>query len=69
MHAGVASVMSNSLRPCRLCSTRLLCQWDSPGKDTGEYSPILVAIPFQRTIFPAALATNFPEYLVLPEPL
>ena len=36
---------------------------DSPGKNTGVYWPILVAI------FPAALATNPPEYLVLPEPL
>jgi len=41
----------------------------SPGKNTGAYWPILVAIPFQITIFPAAVAANFPEYLVLPEPL
>ena len=29
------SVMSNSLRPHGLQSTRLLCPWDFPGKDTG----------------------------------
>ena len=29
----------------------------------------MVAIPFQGTIFPASLATNTPEYLVLPESL
>ena len=33
------------------------------------YWPILVAIPFWSTIFPAALTANSPEYLVLPEPL
>ena len=32
----VASVVSDSLRPYRLPSTRLLCPWDSPGKNTGE---------------------------------
>ena len=41
----------------------------SPGKNTGEYWPILVAIPFWSIIFPAALASNSSEYLVLPEPL
>ena len=29
------SVMSDSLRPHRLQAPRLLCPWDSPGKDTG----------------------------------
>ena len=29
------SVMNNSLRPHGLQSTRLLCPWDFPGKDTG----------------------------------
>ena len=47
--------------PCRLQPARLLCQGASPGKNTGAYWPILVAIPFQSTIFPAALATNSPE--------
>ena len=31
----VASVMSDSLRPYALKPTRLLCPWDSPGKNTG----------------------------------
>ena len=26
------SIMSKSLQPCELSLTRLLCQWDSPGK-------------------------------------
>ena len=29
------SVMSDSLQPHRLWPTRLLCLWDSPGKNTG----------------------------------
>ena len=29
------SVVSDSLRPCGLQPTRLLCAWDFPGKDTG----------------------------------
>ena len=29
------SVVSNSSRPCELQPTRLLCLWDSPGKNTG----------------------------------
>ena len=41
----------------------------SPGKNTGVHGPTLVAMPFQSTVFPAALAANTPEYLVLPEPL
>ena len=31
----VTSVVSDSLRPHRLQPTRLLCPWDSPGKNTG----------------------------------
>ena len=30
-----SQVLSNSLRPHRLKPTRLLCSWDSPGKNTG----------------------------------
>ena len=41
----------------------------SQGRHTEVYWPILVAIPFYSTIFPAALAANSPEYLLLPEPL
>ena len=32
----VDSVMSDSMRPHRQQPTRLLCPWDSPGKNTGE---------------------------------
>ena len=42
----VASVLSNTLQPCGLWPTRLLCQGGSPTKNTGAYWPILVAIPF-----------------------
>ena len=31
----VDSVMSDSVRPHRQQPTRLLCPWDSPGKNTG----------------------------------
>ena len=31
----VTSVVSDSLQPCGLQPTRLLCPWDSPGKNTG----------------------------------
>jgi len=65
----VAMVLSNSLQPCRMWPARLLFQGFSPGKNTGVYWPILVAIPFQSTIFPAILAVISPEYLVLPESL
>ena len=48
----VASVLFNSLRPCRLWPARLLCQrWGSPGKTTGVYWPILVAIPSRALYF------------------
>ena len=33
--AAVASVVSDSVRPHRQQPTRLLCPWDSPGKNTG----------------------------------
>ena len=39
------SVASDSLRAHGLQSIRLLCPWDSPGKNTG------VSIPFSRGIF------------------
>ena len=36
MHeCSVTSVVSNSLRPYGLRPTRILCPWDSPGKNTG----------------------------------
>ena len=43
----VALVVSDSLKPCRLWPARLLCQGGgSPGKNTGAYWSVLVAIPF-----------------------
>ena len=43
----VLSVMSNSVQPYGLYATRLLCPWDSPGKNTG------VGLPFPPPgIFP-----------------
>ena len=54
----VTSIGSNSLQPHGLWPTRPLCQGASPGKNTGAYWPILVAIPFHSTIFPAALALS-----------
>ena len=36
------SVVSNSLRPHGLLPTRLLCSWDSPGKNTGVSCPALL---------------------------
>ena len=66
----VTLVVSNSLQPCRLWPAKLLCQrGGSSGKNTGVYGPVLVAIHFYSTTFPAALTANSPEYLVLPEPL
>ena len=39
------SVVSNSLQPHDLCPTRLLCPWDSPGKNTGvDYISLLQGI-------------------------
>ena len=49
-------------------SARLLSQGDSPGKNTGVYWPYWLTYP-GGTIFPAALAANSPEYLVLTESL
>ena len=66
----VTSILSDCLQPCRLWPAKILCQrWGSPGKNTGGYWPILVAIPFLSTIFPTTLDANPPEYLVLPEAL
>ena len=35
LHAAAASVVSDSVQPHRQQLTRLLCPWDSPGKNTG----------------------------------
>ena len=36
----------DSLQPCSPWPAKLLCQGGSPGKNTGMYWPILVAMPF-----------------------
>ena len=66
----VTSVVSDSLQPCRLWPARLLCQ--GGGSSRQEYWSILANTgchTLLEHLFPAALATNSPEYLVLPEPL
>ena len=66
----ITSVVSNALRPCTLCLPGFsVREGGSPGKNSGVYWPILVAIPFESTIFPATLAASSLEYWVLPEPL
>ena len=40
--AHTCSVVSNSLRPRGLLPIRLLCPWDSPGKNTGVVSRALL---------------------------
>ena len=42
--AAVTSVVSNSVRPHRQQPTRLLCPWDSPGKNTGVGCHFLMTI-------------------------
>ena len=42
VYISVASVMSDSVWPYRLQPARLLCPWDSPGKDTGVGSLFLL---------------------------
>ena len=45
-HSSVShSVVSDSLRTCGLWPTRLLCPWDSPGKNTGvDFHSLLQSI-------------------------
>ena len=61
--------MPNTFQSCGLWPARLLCQWDSSSKNAGVYWLIVFALLFESTIFLAALVANFPEFLVLPEPL
>ena len=64
----VTSVVSNSLRPCGLWLPGFIVTGALQARITvciGQYWLPL----FWSTIFPAALAANSPEYLVLPEPL
>ena len=52
----LASVMSNSSRPHGLQPTRLLCPWDSPGKNTGVRCHALLQGIFQLRVQPASPA-------------
>ena len=64
----VTSVVSNSLRPCGLWLPGFIVTGALQARITvciGQYWLPL----FWSAIFPAALAANSPEYLVLPEPL
>ena len=45
------SVVSDSLRPRGLWPTRLLCPWDSPGKNTGVCYHFLLQITSEKTLF------------------
>ena len=50
------SVMSDSSRPHELWSTRLLCPWNSPGKNTGVGShPLLQEIFLTQRLNPSLL--------------
>ena len=58
----VASVMSDSLQPCRLWTTRLFCPWDSLGKNTGMSCHFLL-----QGIFPTQESNqefNYPRVLL-----
>ena len=52
----VTSVMSDSVRPDGLYPTRLLCPWDSPGKNTGVGCHALLQGIFPTRIKPTSTA-------------
>ena len=64
----LASMRAGSLWSCQTLCDPMDCgllgfcvmEGDSPGKNTGTYWPILVAINFQSTIFSAALSCQLP---------
>ena len=65
----LASVRTGSLWLCLTLCDPVDCGLpDFSVKEGGLQPRILVAIPFWSTIFPAALASNSPEDLELPEP-
>ena len=68
MHAGLLQLCPTHCDPvdCGLPGFSVR-EGDSSRKNTRVYWPVLVAIPFQSPISPAALATSSPEFL-LPEP-
>ena len=57
----VCSVIADSLRPCALWTTRLLCPWDSPGKNTGVGCRFLL-----KGIFPTQGLNSPTQRLGLP---
>ena len=66
----LASVRTGSLWLCLTLCDPVDCGLPGFSVREGDLQPrILVAIPFWSTIFPAALASNSPEDLELPEPL
>ena len=53
------SVMSDSLRPQGLQSTRLLCPWDSPGKNTGVGCHFLLQLIYISSVqFSRSVVSN-----------
>ena len=46
--AAAAAVVSDSVRPHRRLPTRLLCPWDSPGKNTGVGCHFLLRMHFKQ---------------------
>ena len=65
----LASVLTGSLWLCLTLCDAVDCALPGFSVREGGLQPrILVAIPFWSTIFPAALASNSPEDLELPEP-
>ena len=81
MHAcSVASVISDSLQPYRLQTTRLLCPWDSPGNmlewvsmpsskgsswPQGSNPHLLYLLPWQRDSLPLAPPGKLPNWKYL----
>ena len=56
------SVVSDSLQPHGLETARILCLWNSPGKNTGNISP---KIPEKEISFPSPGDLLHPEYLYI----
>ena len=66
----VASVVSNSLQPCRLWPARLLCQGRRFSRQ--EYCRVLANTSYHTLLehcISYSISANSPEYLALPEPL
>ena len=62
-HMFVCSAVSDSLQPCGLQPTRLLCQWDFPSKNTGVMALSSLGDlpdPGIRPTSPAFQADSFP---------